>query len=72
MSNSKQANLDATRISTLRELLNHHSYQYYVLDEPEIPDVEYDRSTISRASNLRFANSKSRGQTTGRLHAGKA
>lgn len=31
------------RASVLRDLLNHHSYQYYVLDQPEIPDVEYDR-----------------------------
>ncbi len=43
MSNSNQTNKDAARISILREQLNHHSYQYYVLDEPEIPDVEYDR-----------------------------
>lgn len=32
-----------TRIQSLRQQLNHHSYQYYVLDEPEIPDAEYDR-----------------------------
>ena len=31
------------RSVVLRQLLNHHSYQYYVLDEPEIPDSEYDR-----------------------------
>ena len=30
-------------IFKLRDLLNHHSYQYYVLDDPEIPDAEYDR-----------------------------
>ena len=33
----------AQKISKLRDQLNHHSYQYYVLDDPEIPDVEYDR-----------------------------
>jgi len=33
----------AEKIKSLREQLNHHSYQYYVLDDPEIPDVEYDR-----------------------------
>jgi DNA ligase (NAD+) len=27
----------------LREQLNRHSYLYYVLDNPEIPDSEYDR-----------------------------
>lgn len=32
-----------TRITELCEQLNHHSYQYYVLDDPEIPDAEYDR-----------------------------
>ena len=33
----------AIQIDKLRDQLNHHSYQYYVLDDPEIPDVEYDR-----------------------------
>jgi len=27
----------------LREQLNYHNYRYYILDEPEIPDSEYDR-----------------------------
>ncbi len=27
----------------LREQLEHHNYRYYVLDDPEIPDSEYDR-----------------------------
>jgi DNA ligase (NAD+) len=31
------------RLRALRDQLHHHSYQYYVLDAPEIPDVEYDR-----------------------------
>jgi DNA ligase (NAD+) len=31
------------RAAALRELLHHHSHRYYVLDEPEIPDAEYDR-----------------------------
>jgi DNA ligase (NAD+) len=31
------------RIDALRELLHHHAHRYYVLDEPEIPDAEYDR-----------------------------
>jgi DNA ligase (NAD+) len=30
------------QIETLREQLRHHEYQYYVLDEPEITDSEYD------------------------------
>lgn len=31
------------RHNELKITLNHHSHQYYVLDEPEIPDAEYDR-----------------------------
>jgi len=31
------------RVDALRELLHHHAHRYYVLDEPEIPDAEYDR-----------------------------
>lgn len=31
------------KIETLREKLNHHNYRYYVLDDPEISDAEYDR-----------------------------
>jgi len=31
------------RINKLREQIEHHNYQYYVLDRPEIPDAEYDR-----------------------------
>ncbi len=33
----------ADRIAELREQINHHNYRYYVLDNPEIPDAEYDR-----------------------------
>ncbi|WP_295871863.1 NAD-dependent DNA ligase LigA [uncultured Zhongshania sp.] len=31
------------RLTALRDQLHHHSYQYYVLDAPQIPDAEYDR-----------------------------
>ncbi|MEO7245136.1 MAG: NAD-dependent DNA ligase LigA [Rubrivivax sp.] len=31
------------RAADLRALLQHHAHRYYVLDAPEIPDVEYDR-----------------------------
>ena len=33
----------AARAEELRSLLHHHSYCYYILDRPEIPDAEYDR-----------------------------
>src|SRR5205823_7990927 len=29
-------------VETLRETIRHHEYQYYVLDQPEISDAEYD------------------------------
>lgn len=30
-------------LTRLKEQLYHHNYRYYVLDEPEVPDSEYDR-----------------------------
>lgn len=32
-----------SRAEELRRLIEHHNYRYYVLDEPEVPDAEYDR-----------------------------
>jgi DNA ligase (NAD+) len=37
MSDSKQ------RVEKLREQIRFHNHRYYVLDDPEIPDAEYDR-----------------------------
>ncbi len=43
------ANLDAINASpsmrrdAMHAFLHHHAHQYYVLDEPQIPDSEYDR-----------------------------
>ena len=31
------------QVNALREQLNQYNYQYYVLDEPMVPDAEYDR-----------------------------
>jgi len=31
------------RVAALRKEINYHNYRYYVLDDPQIPDVEYDR-----------------------------
>lgn len=31
------------KVDELTELINHHNYQYHVLDNPEISDYEYDR-----------------------------
>jgi DNA ligase (NAD+) len=33
----------AARAAELRAQLHHHAHRYYTLDEPEIPDAEYDR-----------------------------
>lgn len=30
-------------LESLKEQIRHHNYQYHVLDDPEIPDAEYDR-----------------------------
>jgi DNA ligase (NAD+) len=30
------------RVEELGELINHHSYRYHVLDDPEVADIEYD------------------------------
>ena len=40
---SKPGGQAAARAAELRERLDYHNYRYYVLDDPEIPDVEYDR-----------------------------
>ena len=34
---------DHARMLALRAQLHHHAHQYYVLDDPQIPDAEYDR-----------------------------
>ena len=33
----------ALRAAELRTALHHHAHRYYVLDDPEVPDAEYDR-----------------------------
>ena len=33
----------AQRVEQLREQIRFHNYRYYVLDDPQIPDAEYDR-----------------------------
>ena len=34
---------EAARAKRLRERIEYHNHRYYVLDDPEIPDAEYDR-----------------------------
>jgi DNA ligase (NAD+) len=31
------------KVENLRKTLHHHNYRYYVLDDPEVSDAEYDR-----------------------------
>ena len=34
---------EASQIAQLRQTLHEHAHRYYVLDEPSVPDAEYDR-----------------------------
>ncbi len=45
------------RITELTELLNAANYRYYVLDDPELPDFEYDR-LLRELENLESAYPK--------------
>jgi DNA ligase (NAD+) len=43
MSSDERALAEAkVRVEELREQINHHSYRYHVLDDPEVSDAEYD------------------------------
>ena len=43
MSDSLVPNQARARVVELAELINLHNYRYHVLDQPSIPDAEYDR-----------------------------
>jgi DNA ligase (NAD+) len=43
MSTRSDSSTPARRAATLREQLREHAHRYYVLDEPQVPDAEYDR-----------------------------
>lgn len=45
----------ALEIARLRDEINRHNYQYYVLDNPIIPDAEYDR-LLRRLEELEAAH----------------
>ncbi|MBA3349437.1 MAG: NAD-dependent DNA ligase LigA [Actinobacteria bacterium] len=45
----------AGRVRELRETIDHHSYRYHVLDDPEVADVEYD-ALVSELMTLEEAN----------------
>ncbi len=44
MSPSKKASPQIKKqVASLREQIGEHNYRYYVLDQPDVPDAEYDR-----------------------------
>ena len=42
-SGASSSSIPEDNIQELRDQINHHNYLYYVLDEPSLPDAEYDR-----------------------------
>jgi DNA ligase (NAD+) len=46
---------DVQTVEHLRERIRQHDYRYYVLDDPEVPDAEYDR-LMRRLRELEHAN----------------
>lgn len=42
-SNQRSAEQIAKQIQRLTDLINQYNYEYYVLDDPSVPDSEYDR-----------------------------
>lgn len=40
---SSPSHTAAERVRQLRTEIEHHNYRYFVLDDPEVPDAEYDR-----------------------------
>src|SRR5947199_5039359 len=39
---SKSADSIKSRVEALREKIRHHEHRYYVLDDPEVSDAEFD------------------------------
>ena len=47
----------AQEIALLRERLDNWNHQYYVLDQPTVPDIEYDRC-MQRLRELEQENAR--------------
>ena len=45
----------ARRIRELREQIDHHNYRYYVLDDPEVSDAQFD-AMLRELQSLEAAN----------------
>ena len=60
----------AERARQLRELLDHHNYRYHALDDPEVPDAEYDRLMVElRTLESQFPQLQSADSPTMRVGA---
>ena len=60
----------ADRAHRLRELLDHYNYRYHALDDPEVPDAEYDRLMVElRALESQFPQLQSADSPTMRVGA---
>lgn len=59
------------RIKTLREEINRHNHHYYVLDEPLIPDSEYDR-LFKELESLESAHPEFQSPTSPTVRVGTA
>src|SRR5277367_6306987 len=58
------------RTRRLRELLERYNYRYHALDDPEVPDAEYDRLMVElRALELQFPQLQSADSPTMRVGA---
>src|SRR3982074_926760 len=45
----------AARVARLKETLDRYNYRYHALDDPEVPDAEYDRLMLElRALETRY------------------
>jgi DNA ligase (NAD+) len=60
----------AERARQLRELLDHYNYRYHALDDPEVPDAEYDRLMVElRALESQYPQLQSADSPTMRVGA---
>jgi DNA ligase (NAD+) len=58
------------RVRALRELLDRYNYRYHALDDPEVPDAEYDRLMVElRALETQYPELQSADSPTMRVGA---
>src|ERR1700675_2681704 len=60
----------AARVLELRELLERYNYRYHALDDPEVPDAEYDRLMLElRAIEAQYPQLLTKDSPTQRVGA---